>query len=249
MTEFALTLHEYGNPENTPLILLHGGTGLHHLWLPQLESLSESFYLIAPDLFYEDTSQLSVPKLATDVAKIIQRKFDFPVYVVGSSFGALVATQLSITQPEMVKGLVISGGRVFGDFVDKGNAFVMRFMQESVVLATMVDEISKLYPPIQEKLQDDLKRMGKEGFRAMVRAASEVNFRPQLDKITMPTLIMVGDKDKPVIKQECEMLYDGIDDAELHIIDGVGHSWHLVDQPLFDQMITDFVQRVDAGEF
>lgn len=39
-----------GNPENTPVILLHGWPETSHMWIPMMEQLaSEGYYCIAPD--------------------------------------------------------------------------------------------------------------------------------------------------------------------------------------------------------
>ena len=63
---------------------------------------------------------------------------------------------------------------------------------------------------------------------------------PDLEQITSPTLVMIGDRDEVPIEHAAE-LYRALPDAELAIVPGASHGL-LVEKPdLCNAMILDFV--------
>lgn len=249
MPNFPLDVYEYGNPDNLTLILLHGGAGLHHLWQPQLETLSEQYHLIAPDLFYEDINRLTIPNLAEDVAELIRQKVGGATYLIGISFGALVAMQVAIQDKTLVKGLAISGARISGATRDKFNAFMTGFMGERAIVTTLAETVKEMDETLGDVALADMEKLGKKGFRAIIQATSQVDFQRHLAKINMPTLVMVGSHDHVNVQQAADEIYEALADSELHVVDGVGHHWNLEDPALFNQMIIDFVTQVENDEF
>lgn len=99
-------------------------------WRPQIELLAARYDVIAPDLRGHGTSHApSAPwhmaDLARDVAEVLRTFGATPAHVVGLSLGGMVAFQLAVDSPALVRSLVI---------VNSGPAFPCRSWQGSTHL-------------------------------------------------------------------------------------------------------------------
>ncbi len=91
----------------TPLVLLHGVGMCAEVWQPQIEALSATHLVIAPDMAGHGGSDtlLGAPTLGDYVAwaaGLIRQLGIGPVAVAGHSMGALIALGLAVEHPDLV---------------------------------------------------------------------------------------------------------------------------------------------------
>jgi non-heme chloroperoxidase len=105
---------EQGDPDGTPVLLLHGITDSRRSWEPVLPLLPESIRAIAltmrghgdaerPDSGYR------AEDYAADAIELLDQLGLESVVVGGHSLGTYVAEQIAIEQPERVDALVLAG--------------------------------------------------------------------------------------------------------------------------------------------
>jgi pimeloyl-ACP methyl ester carboxylesterase len=246
-TRQPLSGYDAGQSHATTVVLLHGGFLLHNMWHPQLQPLSQRYHVLAPDMIYNDLRQLTLPNLARDVAALIQSKAKTPVYLVGLSLGAAVATQIAIDQPQLVKGLILSGGRAKTGMVDKLTTNLTRLMPENSLLNSFLSPTLDIYPLLDGIAQKDVERVRKAGFVQSLRALEGIDFTKSLSSIHVPTLVLVGSDDRPHFLREAEKLKDLIPGAELRVIADVGHGWNLEAPELFTETVIEFVEGVEGN--
>ena len=98
--------------EGPEVLLLGGLSDPAESWQPQLDSLSDRYRLIAPDNRGAGRTPLpeeplSVPMMADDAAAVL-RALDIPAaHVAGFSGGSLIAQELALRHPELVRSLVL----------------------------------------------------------------------------------------------------------------------------------------------
>jgi 3-oxoadipate enol-lactonase len=247
-TSTRLRCYETGDPNKPTVVLLHGAAGLHGLWQPQLEPLSQTYHVIAPDLLYDDLKQLTISNLAQDVAALIRQHSAKPAHIVGLSFGALVATQIAIAAPDVVCSLVISAGRVKADYADKVIRFILGLVPENRLTGGFINATREIYPALSSESEAEMWRVGKAGFLASLRAISEVDFRAGLPSIHAPTLVLVGAEDRREFLLEAVTLSQSIPGARFQIIPDVGHGWNLEEPELFTRTVSEFVEQVENGK-
>ncbi len=96
-----------------PDVLLLGGlSDPAESWQPQLDGVSDRYRLIAPDNRGAGRTPLpeaplSVPMMADDAAAVLRALGVRPAHVAGFSGGSLIAQELALRHPELVRSLVL----------------------------------------------------------------------------------------------------------------------------------------------
>ncbi|MFI5495036.1 alpha/beta fold hydrolase [Actinoplanes sp. NPDC051859] len=124
----AVRVHETGDPEHPPILLLHGiGRSLED-WLPQHDRLSERWRVISVDLpGFGLSERLPEPISLATLASGVRETLDVlgerrPLHVMGNSLGGAVSMQLLVSAPERVATLTLVNSAGFGKEV----AFFLR---------------------------------------------------------------------------------------------------------------------------
>ena len=110
-----MQLHFDAEGDGPLVVLLHGFPESRRAWKRQLSALAHAgFRAVAPDLRGygdspkpKDVDAYVVTELVADVAELIESMSSVPVVVVGHDWGAVVAWNLAMIRPDLVRKLVI----------------------------------------------------------------------------------------------------------------------------------------------
>jgi len=107
--------------EGPDVVLIHGVAGNMAVWYlcGLVHALSEHFRVTAYDLrghgYSESTpSGYTSRDMAEDLHGLLRELGLGPVYLLGHSFGAAIALQTALSQPDSVAGIVLSDGYLPG---------------------------------------------------------------------------------------------------------------------------------------
>ena len=98
--------------QSIPIVLLHGWGLNSAVWQPLLDNLSteftDAFHIITIDLpgFGANINQKVSPYSLANVCQQIMNTVEQPAIYLGWSLGGLVATEMALTHPEKVLGLI-----------------------------------------------------------------------------------------------------------------------------------------------
>jgi proline iminopeptidase len=176
--------------------------------------------------------------------------------VLGHSFGAFVALQQAVDYPGMAAATIVSGGVPSMRFLDEIDANLQAFEPPELreqVIASWAREPEVATPqefellmrdqfpfhfanPIDPRIDDYLDRTADtlyapevlRHFAAAGYGAIEVEDR--LGEVTAPVLVLAGRLDRTCVVEAAEAIVDGIDDAQLVVLEGSGHMT-FVEQP------------------
>ncbi|MDX9823026.1 MAG: alpha/beta fold hydrolase [Syntrophales bacterium] len=105
----------------------------------------------------------------------------------------------------------------------------------------------------QERLKADVERVRQtilrtsvEGFCASSAALSTMDQRESIRAITMPTLILVGEKDPGTPPASSKFIHERIASSTLRIIPGAAHFVNVEQADLFNGALLGFLGRQDA---
>jgi pimeloyl-ACP methyl ester carboxylesterase len=113
-----LKLHyvDWGNTEQPPLLLIHGGRDHCRNWDWVALALRDKYHIIAPDLRGHGDSewakggQYAMIDYILDIAQLLEQLQLFPISIIGHSLGGAIACEYSGIYPQRVQRLVAIEG-------------------------------------------------------------------------------------------------------------------------------------------
>ena len=107
----AVALNHTDLGDGPPIIILHGLFGRLRNWQAMQKQLARGARIITADLRNHGESpwsnEMSYPAMAADIAKLIKDLDVGPAMVVGHSMGGKAAMCLTLSQPELVRSLMV----------------------------------------------------------------------------------------------------------------------------------------------
>ncbi|MFB9120560.1 alpha/beta fold hydrolase [Bergeyella porcorum] len=215
--------------EGRPIVLLQGLMGGLSNFTKLISFFSSKGYKVYfPELPIYDLSVLNtnLTSLAKFVARFIEEEVGEPAIVVGNSMGGHIGLILTLSRPELVTHLVLTGSsglyeRSFGDSFPRKNdrEYIKKKAQEvffdpNVATEELVDEVFSIVNDRGKGIKTVM----------LARSAIKHNMQKELHKIKAPTCIIWGKQDNvtpPEVAVEMDRL---IPDSELFWIDECGHA-------------------------
>lgn len=240
-----------------PDVLLIAGLGDPvEAWQFQLDGLSDRYRLTGFDNRGAGRSPLpdgplSVATMADDAAAVL-RALDVPTaHVAGFSGGSVIAQELALRHPELVRSLVLVSTWARPDAYFHSVARSWRWMAQAAPSERDFLEafLVWIYTPrahadgtVQQIIEEMLAFPHKSATEAIQRTldafiAHETAGR--LHEIAVPTLVMAGQQDIVTPPRYGQLVADEIPDAQFVVLDEEAH------QP-FQEAPDDFNARVDA---
>jgi pimeloyl-ACP methyl ester carboxylesterase len=265
MAEFkgrGFKIHYVEEGEGEPIVFLHG-LGLDHtMFVAQFEDLPDSYRCIALDLrghghTASPDGRWTISDLAADVIAFIEDVDAAPCHLVGMSWGGMVAMQVAIDRPDLVRSLVLID--TSASAMAEGSVAAFRQLIETVEERGVTRETSDLLIPLtfgeryraenEEGVAAQRSRLhdiDKHGFAEAMRSLSE---RPpltdRLGSIAVPTLVIHGEQDAAMPISEGEALASTISGAELVRVPGAGHATPIEAPDDVNAALVRFFARVD----
>jgi pimeloyl-ACP methyl ester carboxylesterase len=204
--------------DGEPLLFIHGLGSCTEDWQPQVESFRDRYRTIVCDLRGHGRSSkphggYSIERFAADVAAILHELKTGPAHVVGISLGGMVAFQLAVDAPQLVRSLTIvnSGPAVPAATFKQRLPLYIRLLYARVLgMRAMANKIANgLFPkPDQANLRDGfiarLVANDKSCYLASLKAIfAGWSVAARLGEIRCPVLVVASDNDyTPVALKE-----------------------------------------------
>jgi 3-oxoadipate enol-lactonase len=238
-----------------PLFLFHSLLSDRASFDAIVPDLSRSFRVIVPELPGFGGSQTISGGLAGVADRMAEAVQDGAggdaAIVLGNGYGGFVALQMAIRHPKLASKLILADcGAAFSE--DGREAFRnMAAASKAKGLAAITDvAMRRLFAPAFQEQHPDLMRDRREAFlrtdpevfRAACSALAELDLRPDLGKVRVPALVLVGEHDEATPPPMSHELAAGLPNARLKIIAGCAHVPQLQSPKLFLDTIGDFLR-------
>ena len=205
----SLHYEEYGH--GTPLVLIHGLGSSSQDWELQIPVLSRHYRVIVVDVRGHGRSdkpreRYSIPGFTHDVVALFEHLNLPAAHVVGLSMGGMIAFQLAVDEPTLVRSLCIvnSAPEVKVRSADDYWQWAKRWTLARVLsLATIGKALGdRLFPkPAQADLRRKMaERWAKNDKRAYLASFDAIvgwGVQERLSRITCPTLVISADTTTP----------------------------------------------------
>jgi 3-oxoadipate enol-lactonase len=171
--------------------------------------------------------------------------------VLGNGYGGFVALQMAIRHPELTSKLLLADcGAAFSE--DGRQAFRnMAAASKAKGLAAITDvAMRRLFAPEFQAAHPDLMRDRREAFlktdpqvlQAACAQLAELDLRPELPKVKVPVLVLVGEHDEATPPPMSHELAALLPNARLKILAGCAHIPQLQAPQAFLEAIGDFLK-------
>eukprot|EP00659_Diplonema_papillatum_P013354 gene13353-20568_t len=254
---FAAPQQEYGH--GAPLILIHGLGSSCLDWELQVPVLSQHYRLVVVDVRGHGRSdkpreRYSIAGFTADLVALIEHLHLPPAHVVGLSMGGMIAFQLAVDEPQMLKSLCIvnSAPQVKVRSASDYWQWAKRWSLARILSLNTIGKAlgSLLFPkPEQAELRRKMaERWAKNDKRAYLASFDAIvgwGVQEQLSKISCPTLVISADHDYTPVAQK-EIYVKLLPDARLVVIEDSRHATPLDQPERFNNTLLDFLKTVET---
>ncbi|MBX9918790.1 MAG: SDR family NAD(P)-dependent oxidoreductase [Mycolicibacterium frederiksbergense] len=267
----AVRVQTTGDPQNRPVLLLHGISRSLEDWSEQVQRLSQRFYVIAPDqpgfgFSARREGPADLGALADGVAGTLAALGETrPCHVIGNSLGGAVAMQLLASHPDRVASLTLVNSAGFGAEVTP----LLRMLSlpglgryaathSTTAGARLMERRIFADPALAtpERVEHALRIAAQPGTGAFLHELANQlgtarGVRPQWREELLaavaahprPTLLIWGDRDRILPAVHLGAARRQFPDAQVHLFAGAGHMPQIERPDEFADLVTAFVEN------
>ena len=242
----------------TPLVLIHGFSLDTRMWSPQWEVFAEHYRVVRYDArgFGKSSLPGNKPYSHAEDLKALLEYLKIPrAHVLGLSKGGGIAVDFTLAFPEIVSVLVVvdSSPRGF-DFSKKFFTSMEPILEKAE--AGDLEAVNKLWmehallrpakenPKVAAQLEEMLSDYS--GWHWVNSNPLKVEDPPaseRLEEITVPTLILLGERDLQDIHRISRIMDERIPNSQRVVLPGVGHMANMEAPERFNEIVLNFLGR------
>ena len=223
--------------DGPPLLLIHGLGSSSRDWEKQIEPFAKNFQVITLDLRGHGQSgkppgPYNIRMFADDTVALIHELDVAPLHVVGISMGGMVAFELAVHFPELLRSMVIVNSypevrvETFRDYLQIWRRYLIL---ELLGMRGMGVALSKrLFPyPEQAELRELFVQRwaenDKRAYRESLRAIVNWDVEAHIDEIRCPVLVIASDQDYMPLEEK-KAYAAKIPNAKLAVVEDAHHA-------------------------
>ena len=254
-----IDLHYETTGEGEPLLFIHGLGSSARDWELQVAFFSPDYRVVTYDVrghgrSYKPPGPYSVQLFADDAAELIRSLDNAPAHIVGISMGGMIAFQLAVDAPELVKSLVIVNSApelILHTFKERLQFFQRLMIVRLLGMRKMGEVLSARLLPKTE--HQDLRREfverwvqnDKQAYLDSLRALVGWSVSEHLSEINVPTLVVAADEDySPVSVKETYVAR--MPRAELVVIPDSRHATPVEQPEALNRAVAAFLARCEG---
>jgi pimeloyl-ACP methyl ester carboxylesterase len=242
-------------------LFLHGAVSDSRVWRVELDSLSDSFTVVAWDApgcgaSSDPPDHFRLPEYAECLESFVDALGLERVHVLGHSWGSVLALELYRRRPSIVRSLILVGayagwaGSLPPEEVAQRLELALRIADlppGTFEPASMPGLFSTAMPEDRaSELATIMSEIRPTATRTMAHALAETDLRDLLPHIQAPTLLLYGDADQRSPLSIAKELHATIPGSELVLMPGLGHECFLESAEAFGAEVCSFLLELDV---
>jgi len=243
-----------------PLVMMmHGIGGNRSNWHDQLPEFGSQFHAAAWDARgYGASEDYEGPLDFADFARDLARVLDYfevtRAHLVGLSMGGMIAVDFYSRYPERVATLTICDSLPgFNHLTPEQRHEFIRLRQEPLlagkepkdiapaVAETLIGKSAR--PGSFQRLVASMSALHKQSYLKTIAAGANYSPAFELEKITAPTHVVVGDEDRLTPAAMSREMAARIPGARLTLIEGAGHLSNIEQPARFNRAVLGFLME------
>lgn len=257
--------------QGTPVLFVHEFASDYRGWEPQMREFGKRYRCITysargytPSDVPSDSAAYSYQHVMRDaVAMFDHLKID-KAHIVGLSMGGYTTLQVALNHPQRVRSMTLAGAgsgseRWYTETFHKSSRDLGEVFERdgaAKVAATYGNGPSRVPFALKDPrgFGEFLKHLSEHDAKGSANTSrgfqggrpSLYDFEDAIRRLTIPALIVVGDEDERCIEPGL-FLKATLPASGLVVFPKTGHVVNLEEPDLFNQVVGDFLGRVDAG--
>ena len=246
--------------EGHPLVLIHAGIADSRMCDDQFGAFAQHYRVIRYDVRGFGHSAMPAGPFShhADLLGLLKFLGVDRTYLVGVSIGGAISIDFTLAYPAMVDVLVPVASGVSGN--KRSDAIVQAWAEidaaaEAGDLARAVELELRMWvdgplrspDQVDPAIRERVREMNAHNFTLPTDQGTLQPLDPpaisRLEEIRVPTLIIVGDQDRPEILATADLLAAGIADAQTVVMRGVAHVPNMERPQEFNQIVLDFLSK------
>ena len=245
------------------------GNGPALFLLHSLLSDRASFASIEPELMR--THRVIVPELpgfggsravdgglaavADRMAEVVNEVGDREAIVLGNGYGGFVALQMAIRHPSIAKKLILAdcgaafsepGRDAFRNMAAASKAKGLAAITDVAMRRLFAADFQASHPELMRDRREAFLKTDPEVLQAACAQLAALDLRPELPKVKVPALVLVGEHDEATPPPMSHELAALLPDARLEVLAGCAHVPQLQKPRVFLDAIADFLKPAHA---
>ena len=211
-----------------PAIIFSNSLGTQfNMWQPQISFFEKKFYVICYDTRGHGASSApqgpySIEQLGTDVVHLLDHLNIEKASFCGISMGGLTGQWLAIHHPERFNHVIVCNTaakigqeQAWNDRAQLVREQGLKPIAETAASRWFTEPFIRSNTAIVESLSNDLGAGSPEGYASCCEALAKADVREQLKNITIPTLVVAGQKDPVTTVADAQYMVNQIPNSQL----------------------------------
>lgn len=254
------TVNAAQSGKGLPLFLFHSLLSDRASFDAIVPELSKSYRVIVPELPGFGRSQAVGGGLAGVADRMAEAVRDAAggkdAIVLGNGYGGFVALQMAIRHPSTAARLILAdcgaafseaGREAFRNMAAASRAKGLLAITDVAMRRLFAPDFQAQHPDLMADRREAFLRTDPDVFRAACDALAGLDLRPELDKVKVPVLVLVGEHDEATPPPMSHELAAGLPQAHLEIVPGCAHVPQLQSPGIFLEMIGDFLPATNSA--
>lgn len=252
---------EKGDPAALPIVLVHGMMFNHHMWDPQIEALSKDYRVIAYDIRGHGKSgvgdgQYTYRIFVEDLRSLLDHLQIDQAVICGLSMGGAVSLRFVELYPHRVRGLVVC------DTTSKADTNDAKYRRENAIHVIKLHGMQAFVDGFVESILDTDTLIRRSDLVALVRnmilttspvgacgamlaQAARTDTSETLERINMPAMVIVGERDSITPPEVAQSMHLKIHNSKFHVIANAAHITNLENPDVFNEHLTTFLEKLE----
>jgi len=272
-TRDGVALHYEEAGSGTPILFVHEFGGDWRSWEPQMRYFTRRYRCITysargylPSQVPESVDAYSQVNAVNDMIDVLDGLHIDRAHIIGLSMGGFATLHFGLRHPDRARSLVVAGA---GYGAEK--AFEAHFRDVSLAVADQFESkgaaaFAPTYATAASRIVFQVKDpRGWQAFATQLgehssigsamtmrgvqaRRPSIYDLEDELKRMTVPTLIVVGDEDDHCL-QPGIFLKKTVPASGLLVLPKTGHTLNIEEPALFNQFVSDFLATVEQDKW
>ena len=221
-----------------PLVFVHGWLGSWRYWMPAMEELSDRYRTYALDLWGfgdSDKSQdrYTVAEYVELLAAFLEEMGIRRAALVGHALGGVVAVRFAVLYPQQVERLM---------------AVCLPLTAKALSLKALTADSNSLFgrfyghPAEYRPIWQEMQKTAQNAIQHSAQSVMELNLLADIARLTVPLLIVYGQKDKIVNPAQARLLKDTDAPVRPMSMAEARHFPMLEERSKFNRLLRDFLE-------